>query len=77
MMKAVVLNCIDVAKLGMKMKRMMTVVWRVSRMKCDSSRMIWCFLMLPRGRSAEDVAQLTNEWRVVRVEVESGEIRDV
>ena len=77
MMKAVVLNCIDVAKLDMKMKRMMTVVWRVSRMKCDLSRMIWCFLMLPRGRSVEDVAQLTNEWRVVRVEVESGEMREV
>ena len=62
MMKAVVLNCIDVAKLGMKMKRMMTVVWRVSRMKCDLSRMIWCFLMLQSGISAMDVAKLANEW---------------
>ena len=34
-MKAVVLNCMDVVKLNMKMKKMMTVVWSVSRMKCD------------------------------------------
>ena len=38
--------------------------------------MIWCFLMLQRGRSAVDVAQLINERRVVRVEVESGEMWD-
>ena len=31
-MKAVVLNCMNVVKLNMKM---MTEVWRVSRMKCD------------------------------------------
>ena len=38
-MKAVVLNCMEIVKLNMnmnmKMKKVMTVVWRVSRMKCD------------------------------------------
>ena len=35
-MKAVVLNCIDVVKLSIKMmEKMMTVVLRVSRMKCN------------------------------------------